>query len=122
MQIIRAKALVDVPWKNAGGITRNIAKGLVREYTAWTLSHADVVIEGAFSDFSGMTQLLTVVVGETMILETKDTPIIAEPSKPVRFYGGLAVKPRLTDCPITDLNLMFNPDQFDGTVISHSTP
>ncbi len=28
MQILRSNALNDVPWKNGGGITHNIAKGL----------------------------------------------------------------------------------------------
>ena len=28
MQILKFDALVDVPWKNGGGTTRNIAKGM----------------------------------------------------------------------------------------------
>lgn len=122
MQILKAEALIDVPWKNGGGITRNIAKGLTGDRPAWTLSRADVADEGPFSDFSGMMRVLTVVSGGTMILNTTDAPLTAELWKPVRFDGGLAVTSRLTDGPITDFNLMFDPTRCDGHVVARRGP
>ncbi|MEN8873709.1 MAG: HutD family protein, partial [Pacificibacter sp.] len=77
MQILKSNALIDVPWKNGGGITRNIAKGLREGKIAWTISRADVAEAGPFSDFAGMIRVLTVVSGGTMVLDTPKTSLTA---------------------------------------------
>lgn len=122
MQMLKLNALIDVPWKNGGGITRNIAKGLHEGKIAWTISRADVAEAGPFSDFSGMMRVLTVVSGGAMILDTPTTPLTAALFSPVRFDGALKVFSRLEDGPITDLNLMFNPSVCDGDVVVHKGP
>jgi environmental stress-induced protein Ves len=122
MQILKAEALIEVPWKNAGGITRNIAKGIVLDHSAWTLSRADVAKAGPFSDFSGMMRVLTVVSGGTLILDTPESSITTKLWSPVRFDGGISVRSRLTDGPITDFNLMFDPKHCEGTVVTRTGP
>ncbi len=122
MQILRSSALVDVPWKNGGGITRKIAMGMSNDHVAWTISRADVAVPGPFSDFSGMVRVLTVVSGETMILDTPSTSLRAAHWEPVRFDGALKVSSRLTGGPITDLNLMFDPSFCEGDVVVHRAP
>ena len=114
MQILKQRDLVDVPWKNGGGITRNIARGMRADQAVWTISHADVAQDGPFSDFAGMMRVLTVVSGGPMILETPTAAIDAALWQPVRFDGGLKVNSRLTGGPLTDLNLMFDPTHCDG--------
>lgn len=116
MRILKYSDLRDVPWKNGGGITRNIAKGVLPDGVAWTISRADVVQDGAFSDFSGMERILTVVSGGTMRLECPDRTFEATPWTPVRFDGGLPISSRLQDGPLTDLNLMYDPTHCAGDV------
>jgi len=116
MQVLKCTELTDLPWKNGGGITRNIAKGLTTDQVAWTLSRADVAQDGPFSDFAGMIRILTVVSGGKMALITPEKPLEATLWTPIRFDGGLPVSAQLDDGPLTDLNLMFNPTLCDGQV------
>jgi len=122
MQILPLNALIDVPWKNGGGTTRSIARGMRRDHVVWTISRADVAQDGAFSDFSGMMRVLTVVSGGAMTLDTTSTSLEANLWEPVRFEGALKVHSRLQDGPLTDLNLMFDPTLCEGDVITHRGP
>lgn len=122
MEILRRSELVDVPWKNGGGITRNIAVATLGTHTAWRLSRADVAEDGAFSSFSGLVRILTVVSGTGMVLEHPDGTLDADPWQPVRFGGELDVFARLKAGPLTDLNLMFDPRLCDGTVTTLRGP
>ncbi|MEO9649094.1 MAG: HutD family protein [Roseobacter sp.] len=117
MQVLSFDALVNKPWKNGGGITRDIARGLHLSQTIWTLSRADVSQDGPFSDFSGMTRILTVVSGGTMTLTSPSGIIQANFWQPVRFDGALAVHSHLKDGPLTNLNLMFDPQFCTGDVV-----
>lgn len=53
MQLLKGVDLVEVPWKNGGGITRNIAEGKTALGPTWRLSRADVAGDGPFSNFAG---------------------------------------------------------------------
>lgn len=116
MEILRNKELIDVPWKNGGGITRNIAKGLNRDHAAWTISRADVAQDGAFSNFAGLQRVLTVVSDTGMTLEHSGGAWDADPWQPVCFGGEVEVFSRLKNGPLTDFNLMFDPTLCDGSV------
>ncbi|MBU2865777.1 HutD/Ves family protein [Pacificibacter marinus] len=119
MQVLAAKALIDVPWKNGGGITRNIAKGLLGTQAVWTVSRADVAQNGPFSDFAGMRRILTVVSGGGMKLTGPNLSLDASLWRPVIFDGGIAIESHLTAGPLTDLNLMFDPTLCEGVVTVH---
>ena len=69
MDFLLCSDLVEVPWKNGGGTTREIAAGKMDEKTAWRLSRADVDQDGAFLEFAGLTRILTVVSGGGMVLK-----------------------------------------------------
>jgi environmental stress-induced protein Ves len=116
LNILRYSDLIDVPWKNGGGITRNIALATCDAQTVWRLSRADVAEDGAFSHFEGLVRILTVVSRSGMVLEQPGGELNADPWHPVRFGGELKVFARLKDGPLTDLNLMFDPDLCDGSV------
>lgn len=122
MQILKFNALVDVPWKNGGGTTRNIAKGMHDDHVVWTISRADVAQDGPFSDFAGMTRVLTVVSGGAMTLDSATLSLVAKLWEPVRFDGALKIRSRLKDGPLTDLNLMFDPLYCGGDVVTHQGP
>ncbi len=116
MNIIRGSDLVERPWRNGGGITREIAETRRGADLLWRLSMADVASDGPFSDFSGLMRVLTVIEGGAMELITPQGTIIAAPREPVRFDGGLAVTSKLTEGPLRDLNLMFDPARVAGDV------
>ncbi len=115
MQILRAHDLIDVNWRNGGGITRKIATGVLGERTGWRVGRADVDVEGPFSDFSGLTRILTVVSPTGMHLLHDQGVFEARSWEPVEFDGGLLVESRLKDGPSTALNLMFDPELCSAT-------
>ncbi|MGJ8546831.1 MAG: HutD/Ves family protein [Sulfitobacter sp.] len=116
MQIVKHSELIKTPWKNGGGITRPIAKGLLADHPVWTLSRADVAQDGPFSDFSGYTRILTVVSGGAMALRGDGAALTAQLWEPLRFDGALRLTSTLLGGPLTDLNLMFDPAQCSGDV------
>ena len=122
MKILRGKDLVNEPWKNGGGVTREIDVGTISGRRAWRLSLADVAQDGAFSEFPGLARILTVVSGGGMVLEHSGGKLDADLWAPVRFDGGLNIKSRLKSGPLTDLNLIFDPTLCEGTVTLHRGP
>jgi environmental stress-induced protein Ves len=122
MKIVRASDLTEVRWKNGGGVTREIAVASARGKTIWRLSMADVAVDGPFSDFTGLTRILTVIRGTGMDLISAQGKFSADLNRPVRFDGALKISSVLKDGPIQDLNLMFDPLFCDGDVVSVAGP
>ncbi|MGB0853609.1 MAG: HutD family protein [Pikeienuella sp.] len=116
MNIIRFADLTEVPWKNGGGITRNIAEDRRGDDLHWRLSMADVDSDGPFSDFAGLTRVLTVIKGDGMILTGPEGDIVADYALPVVFDGATPITSTLKNDPLRDLNLMFDPARCDGAV------
>jgi uncharacterized protein len=107
-RIIRPDDLPAIPWKNGGGVTREIAKAEDGQGLIWRISVADVDVDGPFSRFEGLTRILTVIAGVGIDLICPGGTINARWGEPVRFSGELPVTGRLTDGPIRDLNLIFD--------------
>lgn len=114
MRIYRQTDLVETVWKNGGGITRNIAAEMAGDATIWRLSMADVSTDGPFSSFPGLTRILTVIHGGGMILHADSGDLLAAYAKPVTFDGATAIVAELTEGPLRDFNLMFDPRRCDG--------
>ncbi len=111
MHLIRFADLEPQPWKNGGGVTREIAAlrhGQSNEQIVWRLSIADVVCDGPFSNFAGLTRILTVIKGHGIRLISANGINSAGFGVPVEFDGGMAVDSELIDGPIRDLNVMFD--------------
>ena len=116
MHIKWMSELKKVPWKNGGGVTREIATGRRGEDLVWRLSMADVASDGPFSKFNGLTRILTVIEGNGMELISHGGSQQADYAVPVRFDGALEITSRLKDGPLRDLNLFFDPALCDGNV------
>lgn len=114
MQIIRRRDLVETPWKNGGGITRNIAEKRDAQGLLWRLSMADVEKDGAFSSFPGVTRVLTVIKGDGMVLQGPEDDLPARFAQPVVFDGATPVAATLGQGPILDFNLMFDTARCEG--------
>lgn len=122
MDLLRRCDLIEVPWKNGGGTTREIAAGKIDEKTAWRPSRAGVDQDSAFSEFAGLTRILTVVSGGGMVLKHAGGMLDADLWRPVQFDGSLKILSQLRDGPLTDLNLMFDPTNCVGEVVLNRGP
>ena len=122
MKIVRISELAEVRWKNGGGVTREIAESRDGERLVWRLSMADVASDGPFSDFAGLTRILTVIDGTGLELLTPHGTLRADFAVPIRFDGGLRAVARLTNGAVRDLNLMFDPERLEGDVAPISGP
>lgn len=114
MHIVRQANLVETPWKNGGGITRHIAANMDGDRVLWRLSMADVDGDGSFSNFAGLTRILTVIRGGGMILHLPEGVLMADHAEPVVFDGSTPVSAELTRGPLSDFNLMYDTAHFDG--------
>lgn len=115
MQIIRQADLVEKPWKNGGGITRDIAEHYDGETLLWRLSMADVDSDGPFSAFAGLTRVLTVIRGSGMVLHSPESDAPADYAQPVTFDGATPITASLTNGSIRDFNLMYATAHVNGT-------
>jgi uncharacterized protein len=109
MRIIRFSELAEVPWKNAGGITREVAAERVGDAIIWRLSMADVASDGAFSRFAGLRRILTVTQGQGMQLSSTSVVLQADFAVPVLFDGDIEIESRLKNGPLRDFNVIYDP-------------
>ena len=110
MRLLPAADRVATPWKNGGGVTREIAAfppGAGMDGFGWRVSLADVAADGPFSTFPGVDRVLTVIEGAGLVLDVEDEVVTLDAaSPPLAFAGEAKVTARLTGGPIGDLNLM----------------
>ncbi|MES2948617.1 MAG: HutD family protein [Pseudomonadota bacterium] len=115
--------LADVPaspWRNGGGVTRELAAWPVDGAWCWRMSVAEVTASGPFSRFEGITRWFAVLKGagvtltvrtpsdsdELQVCEhhlTLDQPVLC-------FDGGATTYCQLLDGPTQDFNLMVADD------------
>jgi uncharacterized protein len=113
---IPASSLSARPWKNGGGTTREIAihpleSSLEKNDFTWRLSSAEVKQDGDFSLFPDFERLLTIASGSEMVLEFAGERKLLQPGTVVRFRGDEKIFCSLPKGPVSDLGLIFDPDQ-----------
>jgi uncharacterized protein len=101
----------QMPWKNGGGITTQLAvspQGAGLDDFDWRISTAQVNNAGPFSSFPGIDRSLAVMQGPGLILHMDDgTPfILTTDSSPLCFSGERRVQAKLVDGSIIDFNVM----------------
>ena len=111
LRIVRASALKATPWKNGGGVTREIAAypvGASLDTFVWRVSVADVEQPGPFSRFAGIDRTLVLLAGSGMRLVEAGgaTHALSAPLSIARFAGEAAIDAQLVDGPTRDFNLM----------------
>ncbi|WP_395061556.1 HutD family protein [Paraburkholderia silvatlantica] len=124
LTVLRGAALVASPWKNGGGVTREIAVAHVTSHAgapldafAWRVSVADVAQAGPFSRFEGVDRTLVLLEGAGMLLdEAGRTHVLAQPLDVARFAGETAIDARLVNGATRDFNLMVRRDAARGTL------
>ena len=101
----------DMPWKNRGGVTRELLKvphPIDPSRFLARLSIATVASSGPFSVFPGVDRILTLLEGRGMALSFGGGPevVLDRPLRPFAFPGEADVQCRLLGEPVRDFNLM----------------
>ncbi|WP_371539407.1 HutD family protein [Streptomyces sp. NBC_00466] len=108
--VLRAHDRPVTPWKNGGGITREVAAGPAGaglDDFSWRVSLAEVGQGGPFSAFTGVDRVITLVEGPGMELTVDGAPhTIAAPNQPFAFPGDATTTCRLLGGPLVDFNVM----------------
>lgn len=121
MKLIRYHDLPATPWKNGGGITRELAchpPGAGLDDFVWRVSIADVGSSGPFSNFPGIERIIMLMDGQGMYLQFDGgrRHALTEALRPFRFPGEAPLFAHLAGKASTDFNLMTRRDQADGEI------
>jgi environmental stress-induced protein Ves len=100
-----------VPWRNGGGITREIAarpEGAGMDDFDWRVSLAEVGADGPFSAFPDVDRTLTLVEGAGMDLTVGgERRLVDVRHVPQDFRGDVPTDCRLLSGPVVNLNVMW---------------
>ena len=123
--LIHGADLVAAPWKNGGGVTREVAAvppGAGLDAFIWRVSIADVAQAGPFSRFAGIDRTLVLLSGAGMLLdETQEAGgtqvhALTQALDVARFAGEAAIDARLVDGATRDFNLMVRRGAASGAL------
>ncbi|HKD54856.1 MAG TPA: HutD family protein [Steroidobacteraceae bacterium] len=124
IRILRARDRTPVPWKNGGGLTREVAvhpEGSGFDDFDWRLSIAEVHAGGPFSSFPGIERQLAVLSGRLVLSLGGGEPLTLSPqSPPLRFAGEMPVLAQAPHEAVTDLNLMTRRARCTGLLSCHA--
>ena len=99
----------DIPWKNEGGATREIArshKGRGVDDFDWRVSTAKIERDGTFSSFPGVERHIVNMGSSDVILNIDGIDFVLAPYEPLTFSGDSMTHARLTNGAIRDVNVM----------------
>ena len=108
IRTVRSDDVRPVPWRNGGGTTRELL-ALPAGDDAWRLrvSVADVVADGPFSSFPGVSRWFAVIAGAGVVLDVDGVEHrCSADGEALAFAGAAATRARLIAGPTRDLNLM----------------
>jgi environmental stress-induced protein Ves len=110
MRLLRAAERRALPWKNGGGVTREVAAwppGSGFEDFDWRVSMAEVAADGPFSSFPGVDRILAVLQGRLRLaVEGRPEATLSPETAPAVFPGDAAAYAVVQAGPVLDLNLM----------------
>jgi uncharacterized protein len=114
--ILRARERFAVPWKNGGGVTREVAvhpPGSALGEFGWRVSIAEAHAGGPFSSFPGVERQLAVLAGNLRLsIQGRPTLSLSPDSPPVGFPGDVPADAEPLGRPVTDLNVMTRRGEF----------
>jgi environmental stress-induced protein Ves len=107
-------ALSDVqpsPWRNGGGVTRELLAWPTTQNWLWRMSVAEVAQSGPFSRFEGVQRWLAVLSGAGVRLSVDGhAQELTRDSAPFQFDGATTVQCELINGATQDFNLMLRGD------------
>lgn len=111
--VVRFDDVKPQPWKNGGGVTRELLAWPNADDWVMRLSVADIEHDGPFSKFPGVDRWFAVLSGNGVRLGSP-TKAIQCTDEAFYFDGALAPDCELIDGPTRDLNLMIRRDAASG--------
>jgi environmental stress-induced protein Ves len=109
IRILRAAGRVATPWKNGGGVTREVAvwpPGSDLNTFDWRISIAEVRDAGPFSVFENIDRALTILEGRMALAFPDRVVELDAHSAPLAFPGDVPCFGTPRGGPVTDLNVM----------------
>lgn len=120
LTVLRAARRTAVPWKNGGGITREVAvspEGSAMGDFDWRVSIAEIGVAGAFSLFAGVDRCMAVLQGRlALFIDGQPALTLSRESSAVSFPGDVPVFAEPLDAPVTDLNVMTRRGRCSATL------
>jgi uncharacterized protein len=114
--ILRAADRVAVPWKNGGGLTREVAAyppQSALDNFDWRVSLAEVRRGGPFSAFPGIDRHMAVISGRLELsISGREALSLSSDTAPLGFPGEVPVYAEPRPEPVTDLNVMTRRGRF----------
>jgi environmental stress-induced protein Ves len=108
--LVPLASVTPQPWRNGGGLTRELLPWPSPADWRVRLSIADVQAAGPFSRFEGVERWFAVLEGEGVVLRIGgDAHRLTRDSEPLRFDGAAAVDCKLLANTTRDFNLMAAP-------------
>lgn len=119
MEIIRYSELKPQPWRNGGGVTRELAShpeaaSAQDDAWDWRVSIAEISKAGPFSTFAGTDRVLTVIDGELLLLNVDGAEQPLEKHRPFRFSGDAPSSATLPTGNVQALNVVTRKGSFKG--------
>lgn len=119
MEIIRYSKLKPQPWRNGGGVTRELAghpeaASAQDDVWDWRVSIAEISKAGPFSAFAGTDRVLTVIDGELLLLNVDGAEQPLEKHRPFRFSGDAPSSATLPTGNVQALNVVTRKGAFKG--------
>lgn len=110
--LISLASAAPAPWRNGGGVTRELAAQPDGAGWTWRISVAEVAASGPFSRFAGVQRWFAVLGGAGVVLKLPDAEHrLTLASAPLSFDGEQPVECELLHGPTRDLNLMVRRDR-----------
>jgi environmental stress-induced protein Ves len=120
IQILHAWNRLQTPWKNGGGVTREIAASPTGADLAgfdWRVSMATVASGGPFSTFPGVDRLMLVLEGALRLDIAGGEPLTLDAaSAAAEFPGDAEVTAAAPAAPVIDVNVMVRRGRFTASL------
>ena len=111
-RLVELAQVAPSPWRNGGGVTRELAAWPDAQDWVWRMSVAQVERGGPFSRFDGVRRWFAVLSGAGVRLELDGlSQELTRGSAPLAFDGATPVDCRLIDGATQDFNLMVRGDR-----------
>jgi hypothetical protein len=108
--LVSLAAVAPQPWRNAGGVTRELLTWPAPANWRVRVSVADVQAAGAFSRFENVERWFAVLEGDGVVLQLHGSGHrLTTNDAPFRFLGDVPAHCELPGGPTRDLNLMTLP-------------
>jgi uncharacterized protein len=115
IELIRQSQYVEQPWKNGGGLTREIAvefSGGSQSQMLWRVSVATIVRDGPFSEFRGYDRTIVAIDGGPVELHVDEELVTLLHAQPFEFAGESKVTCHLGGGIARDLNVMTSRNSY----------